>query len=206
MEEYLNYLRECNERRITFKQAFSALGMVDKNKPLKQLTNEETFSALVNWALHRMPKLHSITLRIVHGDIYQTVLLKSLTRIRVGKLVRVTGPGGTAYDWPPNTKYESLEVAIIEESVHRADVINVEQGYDISMIEKGPQAQEQTDELAMEESAQETEQATEHDEEEQNDEMFGDIPRMAMRQTGPDQWQVILTEEERELINELLET
>jgi len=41
MEEYLNYLHECNARRMTFKQAFSALGMVDKNKPLKQLNDEE---------------------------------------------------------------------------------------------------------------------------------------------------------------------
>jgi len=37
MEEYVNYPHECNARRMTFKQAFSALGMADKNKPLKQL-------------------------------------------------------------------------------------------------------------------------------------------------------------------------
>ena len=30
-------------------------------------------------------------------------------------------------------------------------------------------------------------------------------PRIVMRQTEPNQWQVILTEEERELIDELLE-
>jgi len=211
MEEYLNYLHECNARRMTFKQAFSALGMVNKNKPLKQLNDEKTFSALVNWAIHKLPKLHSMVLRITHGAIYQTVLLKSQHKLRVGKLVRVTGPGGIAYDWPASTQYESLDVSIIEDSIHRANVINVEQGHDLSVIERTQQAQEQTDELIMEESSQEKEQAVEHveedlqPEEESSNGVSWNIPKITMRQTEHNCWEVTLTEEERELIDEFLE-
>jgi len=188
MEEYLNYLHECNVRRMTFKQAFSALGMVDKNKPLKQLNDEETFSALVNWAIHKLPKLHSMVLRITHGAVYQTVLLKSKKSLRVGKLVRVTGPGGTAYDWPESTRYESLDVSIIEDSIHRANVINVERGHDLSVIERQQQAQEQADELMIEESLQE-QQTSEYVEEEiqPEEELTNGVPwttpKITMRQT-----------------------
>jgi len=150
MEEYLNCLHECNARRMSFRQAFSALGMADKNKPLKQLNDKELFGALVNWAIHKMPKLHSMVLRVTHGAIYQTVLVKDLKNLRVGKMVRVTGPGGIANDWPESTRYGSLNVSIIEASVHRANVINVEKGYDMNVLERTQQAQEQTDELMIE--------------------------------------------------------
>ena len=195
---------------MTFKQAFSALGMVDKNKPLKQLTDEETFSALANWAIHKLPKLHSMTLRITYGAVYQTVLLKTQSNLRVGKLVKVTEPGGIAYDWPESTRYESLDVSVIEDSVHRANVSNVERGYDLSAIERTQQAQEQADDLIMEESSQEQQAAENIDEEIQPEEespnaIPWEIPKFTMRQTGPDCWEVVLTEDERELIDEFLE-
>jgi len=146
MEEYLHELHECNARRMSFRQTFNALGMVDRNKPLKQLNDKELFGALVNWAIHKMPKLHSMVLRVKHGAIYQTVLVKDSRNLRVGKLVRVTGPGGIAYDWPESTRYGSLNVSIIEASVYRANVINVEKGHDMDVLEKTQQAQEQFDE------------------------------------------------------------
>jgi len=211
MEEYLNYLHECNARRMTFKQAFSALGMADKNKPLKQLNDKELFGALANWAIHKLPKLHSMVFRVTHGAVYQTVLMKSLKHLRVRKLVRVTGPGGTAYDWPESTRYESLDVSIIDTSVYRANVINVKQGYDRSVLERTQQAQEQADELMIGEYPQE-QQMSDDDEEEIQPERAStsgapwQTPKITLRQTENNCWQVVLTEEEQDLINEFLET
>ena len=222
--EHLRRLDECNERRMSFRQAFLSLGMLNDCKSLKQLTAEEEFSALVNWALHKLPLFQSMILRInVDGAIYQTVVRKSQGHLRVGKIVRVTGPGGIAYVWPEQTKYDSLEVAIINDSVRRANEVNVERGHDLSVIERTQQAQEQSDELIMEERMQleerrtamrnkvglqsEEEQADEgsQSEEKQADDVPWAIPKITMRQTERNFWEVVLTEEERELINEFLE-
>ena len=215
MEEYLHDLYECNKRRMTFKQAFSALGMVDKNKPFKQLNDEETFSALANWAIHKLPIYQSMILRGKdNGAIYQTVIRNCRRQLRVGKLVRVTGPGGTAYDWPEETKYESLDVSIIESSVYRANVINVERGYDLSVVERTQQAQEQADDLVLseansppqeEQNDEEYEEERFQPEEERAVDVTWNIPRIAMRQTDRNCWEVVLTEAERELINEFLD-
>jgi len=57
----------------------------------------------------------------------------------------------------------------------------------------------------------ETEQAVEHveedllSEEESSNDVSWNIPEITMRQTEHNCWEVILTEEERELINEFLE-
>jgi len=211
MEEYLNDLHECNARRMSFRQAFSALGMVDKNKPLKQLNDKELFGALVNWAIHKMPKLHSMVLRVKHGAIYQTVLVKDSRNLRVGKLVRVTGHGGIAYDWPESTRYGSLDVSIIEASVHRANVINVEKGYDMNVPERTQQAQEQIDELMIKDFKQEQQiiKSDEGDIQQEEASTSGapwKTPKITLRQTEHNCWQVVLTEEEQELINEFLET
>jgi len=211
MEEYLNYLYECNARRMSFKQAFSALGMVDKNKPLKQLNDKELFGALTNWAINKLPKMHSMVLRVNHGAIYQTVLVKSLKNLRVGKLVRVTEPGGVAYDWPETTRYGSLNVSIIAASVHRANVINVEKGVAMNVLERTQQAQEQIDETMIEQFKQEP-QESQYVEEEIPTEaastsgMPWSTPKITLRQTEPNCWQVILNKEEQELIDEFLET
>jgi len=49
-----------------------------------------------------------------NGAIYQTVIRNCRRQLRVGKIVRVTGPGGTAYDWPEETTYDSLDVSIMK--------------------------------------------------------------------------------------------
>ena len=200
--EYLRRLHECNERRMNFRQAFLSLGIVNDSKPLRQLNDEETFSALANWAIHKLPILHTMILRInVDGAIYQTVVRNSKRQLRVGKIVRVTGPGGIGYDWPEETKYDSLDVSIIENSVYRANIINVERGHDLSVRERTQQAQEQADDIILDISAEERSQP----EEEQADEISWDIPRITMRQTERNCWEVVLTKEERELIDEFLE-
>jgi len=115
--EHPRKLQECYEKRMSFRKVFISLGMVNENKPLKQLSDEETFSALVNWSIHKLPMWHSMILRISwNGAIYQTILRKSQKYLRMGKIVRVTDPGGIVYDWPEETKYDSLDVSIIESS------------------------------------------------------------------------------------------
>ena len=207
MEEYLNYLEECNARRMGFKQAFRSLGLVDKNKPLKQLNDKESFCALVNWAIHRMPRLHSMVLRVKYGAVYQAVIVKSLKNLRVGKLERVAEPGGIAYEWPEATRYDSLEVEIINASVQRANEFNMQRGYDKSVLERALQAQKQADEIMSEECPQDPQSEEEMEQDEAStSEKPWKTPKITLRQDESNVWQVVLTEQERELIDEFLET
>ena len=207
MEEYLNYLEECSARRMGFKQAFGALGMADKNKPLKQLNDKESFSALVNWAIHRMPRLHSMVLRVKYGAVYQAIIVKSLKNLRVGKLERVAEPGGIAYEWPEATRYDSLEVEIINASVQRANEFNAQRGYDKSVLQRTLQAQKQAEEMMSEECPQEMQSEEEMEQEEAStSEKPWRTPKITLRQDESNVWQVVLTEQERELIDEFLET
>jgi len=207
MEEYLNYLEECNARRMGFKQAFGALGMADKNTPFKQLSDKESFSALVNWAIHKMPRLHSMVLRVRYGAVYQAVIVKSLKNLRVGKLERVAEPGGIAYEWPEATRYDSLEVEIINASVQRANEFNEQRGYDKSILQRTLQAQKEAEEIMSEECPQEPQSEEEMEQDEAStSERPWKTPKITLRQDDSNVWQVVLTEEERELINEFLET
>ena len=209
MEEYLNYLEECNARRMGFKQAFRSLGLVDKNKPLKQLNDKESFCALVNWAIHRMPRLHSMVLRVKYGAVYQAVIVKSLKNLRVGKLERVAEPGGIAYEWPEATRYDSLEVEIINASVQRANEFNVQRGYDRGVLARAQQTQAQADEIMKEECPQDIDSQSgeemEQDEASTSEKPWK-TPKITLRQDESNVWQVVLTEQERELIDEFLET
>ena len=207
MEEYLNYLEECSARRMGFKQAFGALGMADKNKPLKQLNDKESFSALVNWAIHRMPRLHSMVLRVKYGAVYQAIIVKSLKNLRVGKLERVAEPGGIAYEWPEDTRYDSLEVEIINASVQRANEFNAQRGYDKSVLQRTLQAQKQAEQIMSEECPQDPQSEEEMEQEEAStSEKPWKTPKITLRQDESNVWQVVLTEQERELIDEFLET
>ena len=162
---------------MTFKQAFSALGMIDKNKPLKQLSEEEEFSALANWAIQKLPNRHIMILRMkVNGEIYHTVINNSSRRLRVGRVIKLAGPGAIAYDWPEDIQYESLNVSRIEESAFRANVINIERGCEVNTAGTSRTVEEQAAENSWE------------------------IPQIRMRQTQEKCWEVILTEEEREFI------
>jgi len=138
---------------MRFRQAFLALGIVNDNKPLKQLNDEEEFSALANWVIHKLPLLQSMILRInADGAIYQTVVRRCQGHLRVGKIV---------------------------------------------ILEERPQLEEEQADVQDEERSQ--------SEEEQADDISWDIPRIALRETERNCWEVVLTEEERELINEFLE-
>ena len=141
-----------------------------------------------------------------NGAIYQTVIRNCRRQLRVGKIVRVTGPEETTYD--------SLDVSIIESSICRANVINVERGYDLSVLERTQQAQEQADDLVLSEANSQPQEEQNDDEyeeerlqpeEERAVDVTRNIPRITMRQTDRNCWEVVLTEEERELINEFLD-
>jgi len=206
MEEYLNYLEECGARRMAFRHAFGALGMVDKNTPLKQLNDKELFSTLVNWAINRMPRLHSMVLRVKYGAVYQAIIVKSLKNLRVGKLERVAEPGGIAYDWPETTRYDSLEVEIIKASAQRANEINAQKGYDKNALERAHNTQKQADKIMNEECPQDPQPEEEVRQEGASTSGETSMPRITLRQNEPNIWEVVLTEQERELIEEFLET
>ena len=112
-------------------------------------------------------------------------------------------------NWSQSTKQPSSN----KNGASKKIVINVERGYDLSVKERIQQAPEQADELIREERSQpEEEQANGHDkerpqsEEKQAGDISWNIPNIAMRQIERNCWEVVLTEEEKELINEFLET
>ena len=78
-------------------------------------------------------------------------------------------------------KYEALTASKIEESAFRANVINIERGCEVNTAGTSRTVEEQAAENSWE------------------------IPQIRMRQTQENCWEVILTEEERELIDEFLE-
>ena len=114
-------------------------------------------------------------------------------------------PGGIAYDWPETTRYDSLKVEIIKASAQRANEINVQKGYDKNALERACKTQKQADEIMNEECSQDPQP---EDEVRQEASTSGEtsMPRMTLRQNEPNIWEVVLTEEERELIEEFLET
>jgi len=134
--ENLRKLQECNKRNITFKQAFYKLGMTDDDKTMKELNEKEEFSALVNWALNKLPSFHSINLRQrVNDEIYQTPIHKCEKGMRVGKPMSKTRcQGAITYDWPEEMKYETLDVKAITNSIIRADAINLTKMQEESFI------------------------------------------------------------------------
>jgi len=183
-------LQNCHKRNITFKQAFFTRGMIDDSIPLKQLSAKGEFSALVNWARHELPKYEKMDLRAdMEGVVYQTTLYKDDRQIRVGEVARKYGPGAIRYDWLPGTNYYSLTLREIQASMWRADIIN-----DGKM-----RGQEITQEMMM--------QHTEMQRGETSGVMstISRVPSIRMREMEKNRWEVVLTEEERELIDEFLE-
>jgi len=186
--ENLRRLQECNKKKITFKQAFFQYGMAEIDKPLKELNEKEEFSALVNWALNKLPPFHSMDLRQrASGVIYQTSLHKCGRQVRVGKpMVKTDFPGTIVYDWPEEVKYDTLGVDVITRSTLRADIINV-----AKMKGKLLTAQQVT-ELANPQINW-------------NDQPQVETPQIKLVQTERNCWDVVLTEEERNLLSEFLD-
>jgi len=192
--ENLKRLQECNKRNITFKQAFFKLGMTGFNKKLKELSEEEEFSALVNWTLNQLPPFHSIDLRHkVDGEIYQTSIHKDGRKIRVGKPTFKTNyPGAIMYDWSEEMNYETLDVDVIKDSIARADAINQAkvQGGSFIPAQQMPELLNPEVEEGSTELEQQQQVASQ---------------QISSVQTDGNCWNVVLTEEERNLLGELLD-
>ena len=124
--ERLRKLQECNKRNMTLKQAFCQFGITKENQAIKRLNEDEEFSAVINWALNKLPPFHRMNLRYtVNGELYQTTITKSTREIRVGKpMLQTKFEGAIRYDWPEETTYETLDVGTIAASASRADIIN----------------------------------------------------------------------------------
>jgi len=194
----LQKLQLCHERKITFKQAFFYKGMSDEKAPLKQLKDQEEFSALVNWALHSLVKDEDMILRVKEkGLIYQTILHKSDKKIRVGRIIQVYGTGAMKYDWPDEIKYHSLVLGEINASAKRADVIN--DAITSRQVMMHLQAERPRDERQVEMPNAETPGSS------STQDFLPIIPNIRLRETEPNLWEVVMTEEEKELIAEFLE-
>jgi len=185
--EYLRRLHECHTKNITFKQAFFKLGMTEDNKPMKQLNDKEEFSTLANWALNKLPMFHSMDLRLkVNGTIYQTTWYKCGRQVRAGRVTRKDYQGAIGYDWPEEIGYDSLTVDVITASVMRAEIINM--------------AKKNGNLLSREEIAEQ-----ENLQSDWNSGTREQTPQIRLVRTDRNCWDVVLTQEERNLISEFLD-
>jgi len=186
--ENLRKLQECNQKKITFKQAFYSLGMTNMNRPIRKLNEEEEFSALANWILNKLPLRCSMNLRLkVNDKIYQTSIYEGRRQIVVGKLMQQASQhGAITYYWPEETKYESLTVDIIKTSAKRADIINA------AKAEGKILTDQQITELEVSQIDWKSQPLMEQ-------------PPMQSEQTERNSWNAVLTEEERELLSEFLD-
>jgi len=190
MENVLR-LKTCHERNITFRQAFSNRGMVDDSIQLKTLTAKEEFSALANWILNELPRYERMTLRAdMEGITYETTVHKDQYKIRVGE-IKICGPGVIRYDWREGLLYCSLNLREINEGIQRADIINK------ARMERQKEQQEPGVEVHQRELVNEDAEILA---------ITSNIPRMRMRETDKNCWEIVLTEEERQLIDEFLQT
>jgi len=186
--ENLKRLQECNKNNMTFKQAFSQFGVTEYNKVLKGINEKEDFSALVNWVLNKLPLFHSMDLRHkVNKELYQTIICRRAREIRVGKpMLKASHDGTIRYDWPEEITYETLDVGIITASVKRADIINV------AKMEGRLLTAQQIVEL-------------ENPQIDWNYQPQVESPQIKLVQTERNCWDVVLTEEERNLLGEFLD-
>ena len=192
----LQKLHLCHERKITFKQAFFYKGISDENVPFKQLRAKEEFSALVNWALHSMKEYENMILRVKQGGlIYQTTLHKEKKNMRVGAIKQIYGPAAMKYDWPAELTYHSLSLEDIKASVERADIIND------AIINR----QIMLDQQERASGSQSERQVPETSEVLSVHSFMPKVPKIQLRETSTNCWEVVMTEEEKELIAEFLE-
>jgi len=168
--------------------------MTEFDKTLRELNEKEEFSALVNWSLNKLPPFHSMDLRHkVNDEIYQTPIHKEERKLRVGKPVMKTKyAGAITYDWSEEMKYETLDVDAITASMIRADAINLKKIQEESLI-----------------TVQRISALLNHEVEEGSIEMEQQqqvtSQHISLVQTDRNCWNVVLTEEERNLLGELLD-
>ena len=155
----------------------------------------------------------------MEGVTYQTTLHKNQNRIRVSEIVKKYGPGAIRYDWLPGTDYHSLNLDEIETSIKRADLINdakmkgqeltqemILQYEAISSAETTEVMTEDAETSGDKTSSAETTEVITEDIGTSGDMARPRVPQIKLRETEKNCWQVVLTEEERELIDEFLET
>ena len=102
-----------------------------------------------------------------------------------------------SYDWPDEIKYHSLFLGEINARAKRADVINAAITNRQAMMHQ--QAERPRDERQVEMSNEETPGSS------SPQDFLPTIPNIRLRETEPNIWEVVMTEEEKELIAEFLE-
>ena len=120
----------------------------------------------------------------VNDELYETTISKRKREIRVGK-PRITTRynGAINYNWPEETTYESLDVSTITASLLRADIINVAK-MNGKLLSKQEIAEQENPQINWEQEEQ------------------VEVPKIKSERNC---WNVVLTEEEKNLISEFLE-
>jgi len=104
----------------------------------------------------------------------------------VGKITRKDYPGAIGYDWPEETVYDSLKVDVITASVMRAEIINVAK-MNGKLLSRQEVAEQENPQIDWNSKTQEQ------------------SPQIKLVQTERNCWDAVLTEEERNLIEEFLD-
>ena len=131
-----------------------------------------------------------MTLRAdMEGITYETIVYKDQYKIRVGK-IKTCGPGVIRYNWREGLLYCSLDLREINEGIQRANTIN-ETGMARQQIQ-----QEQVMDISQPELVNGDSEIWA---------ITANIPRIRMRETDTNCWEVVLNEEERQLIDEFLQ-
>ena len=121
---------------------------------------------------------------------YETTVHKDQYKIRVGE-IKTCGPGVIRYDWREGLLYCSLNLWEINEGIQRADIINK------ARIEKQKEQQEPVVEGHQRELVNVDAEILA---------ITSNVPNIRMQKNDKNCWEIVLTEEERQLIDEFLQT
>jgi len=121
---------------------------------------------------------------------YETTVHKDQYKIRVGE-IKTCGPGVIRYDWREGPLYCSLNLWEINEGIQRADIINK------ARIEKQKEQQEPVVEGHQRELVNVDAEILA---------ITSNVPNIRMQKNDKNCWEIVLTEEERQLIDEFLQT
>ena len=123
----IEWLQEYNGRRSIRQvlQEFSAQKKALQEKPLKDITREETTAIILRWILDKLPAQRSVTIRLQDSDgtVFEVQMRNHKRRIYVND-VRQLKKTRRLYNWKKNVTYDNLTVEKIERSIRTADKLN----------------------------------------------------------------------------------
>ena len=127
--EILRMLRDCHKGNSSVKKTFCWVGFSKPSqldKPIKDMNEEEEFSCVMNWIMHKMPQREAVIIRFeVLGHAYQAKIGHNGQRLYVNKpILMPTINKPTFYDWEREETYHTLTADKIRNSTQKADQLN----------------------------------------------------------------------------------